>query len=778
MRKRDYFYLNILAFCLTIFSSVARGNIPGIITNLPSKNTYSISRKIYLNELQKKLTRYDTVYLAGHEGIGKSQLVRKYIYSNEQKYDLIWWFDLKTDLLIQYQTLLTHLSHSNKFKKNDIDIAKILPQYLIDFVNLLLTSSDYKWLLVFNNWPNNKNINLPKIKNPKHNVIIIIKGEPAPGDNVLTLQSFTNEEAEFLSQTPSQKKKEESIKPSKIQHDHLLTLTQIGEKIARCNNKIVTYFKKIGGNPRDTSLLYSNSTQTDKDDNYKKWTFTLEEIEKKDSAAAAVLSMLALLDIDLGKLFIEDLFGREGKKSLEILDKYAAIQLIKYRDTENLHIQNTLKEIAIKKFNSKNAAYQKEIINPLIKYFSELYARKNFWFLNSINPENDYIKALYAFINIILQNNIIDNRTIDILCVSLRLNDDLFNRYDDNVLYNQLAKRIYNNNLDNITPDNKALLYASLIFANFIFETNESLKKFEKEMTYLVDILEKHKNYNQLFFIYTRLSGFCLGLGNFKDAKEYNDKATKMLNHIDNIFYLAEYWYNNVSLSYEFRDIASGMAAINNYTKISNNLKKNEITKFILKKYEILFKMEEGKIAEAKEELASLLKDYLKYHKHNISKFYIRLIFIKAQIYFQNNQYELAEQYCLQTLKACDTLSKNDPLDYRIYSVRPFVYTLLGELAEKKKNYKNALEMYKKALIFYRESSYNRIINFYEYGRLLANLCLIYYKQNNLIKSKLYYQKLIINFGIDHRAVKNLIKKLPNNYVYEFYNKAQIMVGR
>jgi tetratricopeptide (TPR) repeat protein len=58
-------------------------------------------------------------------------------------------------------------------------------------------------------------------------------------------------------------------------------------------------------------------------------------------------------------------------------------------------------------------------------------------------------------------------------------------------------------------------------------------------------------------------------------------------------------------------------------------------------------------------------------------------------------------------------------------------------------------------------------MSLYEYGELLANLSIIYYKLGNFAESKFYYQKLVSSFDLDHDVVEKLIKKLPHKYMYQ-----------
>src|SRR3989304_9659384 len=152
MTKKTTRYIKCMLLCLIIWSLSAEIFASETIKNMPSRNAYFTGRASYLDEMQKNLSQYVIVYLVGYGGVGKTQLAKEYGYINEQKYDLIWWFDLRGDLVAQYENLLTHLSNDEKFKKLlHINIKDIAPSVVVDFTNSLLLQCNCRWLLIFDN---------------------------------------------------------------------------------------------------------------------------------------------------------------------------------------------------------------------------------------------------------------------------------------------------------------------------------------------------------------------------------------------------------------------------------------------------------------------------------------------------------------------------------------------------------------------------------------------------------------------------------------------------
>lgn len=368
------------------------------------------------------------------------------------------------------------------------------------------------------------------------------------------------------------------------------------------------------------------------------------------------------------------------------------------------------------------------------------------------------------FIDIALQNDIIDDGVINAVILALRSNNVLFNKHANPVVYQQLANRIYSKNMDNIDPAKKAVLYANLVGASSVFESGETLSTFEKEILHLINLIENQKKYGELFFVYAHMCQFYLLLGDFKEAKKYAEKAQKYIDCADNIFSLFRYWYARAWLCYELRDIDAGIKALDNYTKlISSSQCLSPVGKLFARDLSIKFKILMKKKEEAQKELEETIKDAKAYHNNVPSGVLGELEYTKTLLYFQSGQYELAKDQCNHALNILTKVFGGDIIDL----TQAHIHIMLGEIEEEKGNYNLALEEYRRVLKFYDEKSYGRVNHFHEYGELLANLCTIYYKQKNYLESKFYFQKLVANFGLDHEIVEKLIKKLPVEYMYQ-----------
>ncbi|EKE01127.1 MAG: hypothetical protein ACD_21C00208G0003 [uncultured bacterium] len=736
------------------------------IKNMPSRNAYFTGRASYLDKMQKKLLQHNIIYLTGYGGVGKTQLAKEYSYINEQKYDLIWWFDLRRDLMAQYENLLINLSNSKTFGNLlHVNTNNIAPTVLVDFTNSLLSGSKYKWLLIFDNVLNDKDIRLPKTKTAGQHIIITTREKRFLGDNAFALESFTNRESgTFLSKVHPKETKEEITKLYKALHNYPLALAQISEEILMYKNGIDAYFKRRNNFSAKPIPMHSDVTQEYNNNYHKVLNLTLQDIEQKDKESAKVLYMLALLNIELTAELLKDLFGDGVEEKIITLSQYGIIQTHSYKHSNILNIHDIIKEEAMKRLNEKDVTYKKDVVHILVEHFKDFYSKKDLRYLNGLDAANNQVAALYAYIDIALENNIINEGVINAVIMALRLNNILFNKHANPALYQQLTQKIYNKNLDNIAPNKKALLYASLILVNsVIYETEENLSKFEKEILHLLNSIENQKNHEELFFIYAHLTHFYLLLGNFTEAKKCAEKAKENINYADSIFSLLRYWYTNAWLCYELRDTDAGMIALDNYVKLSSNKFLSQVGKLFARDLKVKFMALLGQTEKAKKELEEIIKDAVIYYGDAPSGVVGELEYTKTLIYFQEGRHNLVEKQCHRALDILTKVFGGDIMDL----TQAHIHIMLGEIYEEKGSYTHALEEYERVLKFYNGKSYGRVNNFYEYGELLSNFCFIYYKQKKYAESKTYYQKLVSNFGVDHDIVGKLIKKLPHEYMYQ-----------
>jgi len=663
---------------------------------------------------------------------------------------------------------LIQISNSKLFGKQ-LYINNISPNVVADFTNSLLSDSHCKWLLIFDNVTDNKDIKLPNIRIAGQHIIVTTREKRYLGDNVLTLRPFTNQESEiFLSKVHPKEKKENIIKLSKVLRNYPLALAQVSKEILMYNGGIDSYFEKRNNNSGiELSMVNSDITQNYNYNYHEVLNMTLQDIERKDKEAAKILYMLALLPTDLTKEFLMDLFGSMIEEKLITLGRYGVIQAMEHNNAQIFNIHDVIRDETLNKFNSKDELYKKDVILYLIKNFNNLYSDKDFQYFIQPNLSNNYITTLYKIIDICLEKDIISEETIHAINIALRLNSRSVCKYVNPDLHRQLSSKIYHKNLENISPIKRSLLYTSLLYSEFIFESEERFLEYKKECLRLLNLIEKSKNYKDLFSIHTCLSYLYLFIGDFQEAKKYVDKAQENINYSNDSYNLYEHLYIKAWVSYELREIDSGMRTLAEIEELSISKSLSQIAKLFIKDFKIKFLLLKGKKEEAKKEIEEALKIANSYYNNTPSSTIGELEYTKTMVYFESGQYDLAEKQGRRALNILTKAFGGDVVDL----TQAHIYIMLGKIHEEKGNRSAALEKYKKALNFYDKKSDGKSNNFYEYGELLSNLSTFYYKQKNYIESKFYFQKLAQTFGLEHKIVAKLIKTLPHEYIYRISDK-------
>lgn len=745
----------------------------GSLKNIPEQNAYFTGRAAYLANIQGMLRREGKVYLVGYGGTGKTQLGKAFAYNHENDYDLIWWFDLRGDLIVQYENLLTHLSNSDKFKKFlSIDVKNIAPGVIVDFTYSLLNSCDCHWLLIFDNLLPNQELKLPVV-NPqaRKHIIITTRETELLGDNILVVGPFSDEESDqYLRKVHPGESSEEISKLSKILHNYPLALAQTSEEILMSEKGIEGYLAKrsVMGN-----RLSCASALTQEYNKYYREVLsqTLQDLEDKDKKAAEVLYMLTLLKTDITKKLFSDIFKDSYDKELVILGRYGVVQTISQGEEQVLSIHDVIREEAGNSFNAKKPKDKKAIISDLSKYISNHYSEKNLAnLLKNAGMSNGGVAQLHAFINASLDNNVVNENVIDVINAFLLLNDTRFNRYASNALYQEVSEKVYHKITDKsvktlgISPMMGASLYAHIVLLESILKSTDELSKFEGGMLQALKAVEDASNVETLFFIYARICEFYLILGDFHTASSYLKKADLLLNCVSDDISLAEYWYTKGWYNRDTRNYAEGINAIDHYLEYSNKLPANMVGKFLTKRYKIemgiLFDQKEAVAAELEEAIAEARKYYNNIPSNILSK----LEFTKAMMLFYKGKYKAAEEQCQRALEVARKFFHEE----MISQTQSNVYLMLGRLCALHNQDDLAIAKFKEAIKYYDSSlSLGRIVQIYEYGELLSELCFMYHKQKNYQQSRVYFQKLVTNFGLDHELVEKLIKKLPAEYMYQ-----------
>jgi NADH/NAD ratio-sensing transcriptional regulator Rex len=153
------------------FASVKNATL---IDNKVATVEFFVDRVDDIRKVLQNLQMHKIVSLVGVTNIGKTEILRKYAYDNQNKYELIWFFDTSLDLNEQFASLAkkinqTLLLTSKEKVSEDADFAQE------DVINFLTRRKN--WLLVFDNLSLNQNHRVMNIINWDHNGHIIISSQ-------------------------------------------------------------------------------------------------------------------------------------------------------------------------------------------------------------------------------------------------------------------------------------------------------------------------------------------------------------------------------------------------------------------------------------------------------------------------------------------------------------------------------------------------------------------------------------------------------------------------
>ena len=199
MRK---LYLCLLLSAINIIyfytSSYGTDVLYNKVSNLASPVKYFVGRHDILEEVNKyHAFGENIVSLVGISGIGKSQIIRKYIENHENEYEIIWILNCANDLDLEFRKL-AHEINQKICRNNSCFINETLNTVTDEVINFLNIRSN--WILVYDNISIGQN----KILNNKLNTnfnkdkkqhILIGSQEKINLPNVINIKRFSRKDS-------------------------------------------------------------------------------------------------------------------------------------------------------------------------------------------------------------------------------------------------------------------------------------------------------------------------------------------------------------------------------------------------------------------------------------------------------------------------------------------------------------------------------------------------------------------------------------------------------
>ena len=160
-----------LIILLIISILVWQHNVYALIFNKEDPIYYFTNQEKQMQDLKEKLHANKLVGITGITGMGKSEMVRKYVKDNQQNYEIIAFFDANTDLITQFLSLARVINQQICLKDgcHIIENPKYVQNSLMEYFK-----QKNQWLLIFDNLHVDENYKIQEFIDWKHNGHIII----------------------------------------------------------------------------------------------------------------------------------------------------------------------------------------------------------------------------------------------------------------------------------------------------------------------------------------------------------------------------------------------------------------------------------------------------------------------------------------------------------------------------------------------------------------------------------------------------------------------------
>lgn len=145
-----YFNKTLTCLILMIFmlgSSIAQ-RYP-LVWQAPSENPYFIGRGDVLDDIENILEKsfVKIAVITGAQGFGKTQTVKKYVYQNFAKYDIVWWFRANQYLQPQFENFALDIAPYLKIDPQSL--KDIGPESLVRLIKEKIRQLNLKCLIIF-----------------------------------------------------------------------------------------------------------------------------------------------------------------------------------------------------------------------------------------------------------------------------------------------------------------------------------------------------------------------------------------------------------------------------------------------------------------------------------------------------------------------------------------------------------------------------------------------------------------------------------------------------
>lgn len=761
-----YILLSFLPSALSVTDSA-------IINNSQKPSKYFEGRVLYLKQIKELLNKNKVLHISGLGGIGKTQIVRKYIQVSQNKYDIIWWFDCDNELNSQLVDLAEKINSIPHFNAKINTSGNIILHEIKDFFK----SYNPKVLLVFDNF-NKDNLYADQIytlTDFKSTSLIFCSRYKISYNSFIDLERFTRKESiDFINKKLPNKPN--SFLLAEILGDYPLALDQAIAFLLENPSVTVNEYAKLISTASDKVFKVIDSQY---EDNLYKDTFahtislTFSRIKSNYPNSYKMLLYCKYLDNEniandiLQNTYIDSVPGYTVIKYLETLKPLIGYSIISVNDEFNdkkqkyfqMHklVQVMLTEETIElSQDKKNIQHLLEVISNQIPEPGDASYLINYVQNNSVIIKNaeKVLEKSKAF-------EVITKEQFALAVKLLRVY--MFNlQYEKSAkLVKYLEQMINNHNYQFV--DNKSKMYLGTyymlkaVLSDFAYSDYKiSIHDLEKSRELL---LKNPEGLSIQYVTLCQLAQTLLYSGDLSNAANYILEVEEILKKYSPKANTGLFYFIKAKLEMEQGNFNQALNTI----KIGKSFTEQEfpndnftVIPDIVLLSEILVRLD--KVQEAYNNLRGLYNDSFNYvdSDHELQA---RILITLANIENKLGKISDADTHISRAIKIEEHTSNAD-LNDDLASA----YVVYADIIYNKGDFKLSKNYYEKALKIYNKRFEDRI-EWDTLSELYTKLAMIALKLEDLYTATQYYELHNKYFGIKHPRTKEIYLEIQKQQI-------------
>lgn len=768
--------IRVLVFFIIIYASVTcTAYCENKISNVPAPVDYFTGRLNILAMIDEVFTTRSTIVsLIGITGIGKSQIVRKYVETRGEQYSIIWQFDCDKDLLRQLDALVKQVNNKICNQSKNCKISEEphkLKESLFEFL------SNYNdWLLIFDNIKKGENDvlngNVPQHFFKRNQRIIIVSQDQKALDNIIHIRPFSDAESiDLFKKFHTIYAHDEQLNFIRKLAGYPLAIAKVGSFLRE--NQYISF--------RDYEILnddHRGETKKNEADGFESIRFLLHnDIIRINKRAYELLVYAAFLD---NNNIIEDILFEICKSGYSRLDRAEFLSniitltrylLIEYK--RNPQMINDFKEFEMHGFIQE--ALKEGLTQPeKQKYLEDIVRKLNKFLPNSYTALCEMYDKYPTLINtlevLVKEIESVEIPSIEVMNFKnrlLMLYLYILDYEKAKQLIDLFDNAINSKEVEFNTAEEKSIYATYLLYKgtqyDLIHEKNDIARDSVKKALEVMKGCESQYP-NLLYALNQELADIYVYNGDLAAAAECVSAAESIANNYQDISELEQsllfFVKTKIALYNGFYEQA--LDFINQDIEASKNLKSAvfKAPSIQMKGY-ILLKLR--KVEEAMQLLSNFLNDLQSEvgDKHLMNSL---ILTVMSEAALMKEDIENAEKYADQSIEILMNIlsERSKGINDSDFITFAYSYSLKGDVEYSKVHYKKALDYYFKALKIY-EKRYGKNMK-------LDHVSELYYrivkaakqlKHSQLVQKYVHAHDNI--FGLKHRRTQELYDLLVHS---------------